>query len=385
MKVIFVTRGWPTIKDPMLGNYEAVQAKALAKRGIDVTVAFLQAKSLVHSFESRVVKKRDEDGVVLLSTSVVLTELPGVGWMKFNSVDLWLRQRAFSRVYDYYRKLKGDADIIHAHIITFAHDCRLVQKRYGIPFVITEHWSKMNLPVLDKSILKRCEAYFWADKVICVSKALADSLKNKLGVNSQVVHNMVPDFFFEQHQLKNTSSKLFRFISVGSLVGIKGFDLLIKAFSNTKHLSECQLSIIGGGQEESHLQQLIEQCNMQDKVFLLGLKKPEEVGELLAMSDCFILTSHRETFGIVLIEAMAKGKPVIATACGGPESFVNECNGILIPVGNIDAATKAIDQMVEEINKYDSDTIRDYCYDNFSEEAIAQRIIEVYYELKKTN
>ena len=78
---------------------------------------------------------------------------------------------------------------------------------------------------------------------------------------------------------------------------------------------------------------------------------------------------------------MAKGKPVIATVCGGPEGFVNDSNGILIPSEDVDAASKAIDSMVENINRYDNASIRQYCHDNFSEEAISQKIISVYKEV----
>ena len=157
--------------------------------------------------------------------------------------------------------------------------------------------------------------------------------------------------------------------------------MIINALRECKHLDKCELNIIGRGPEEANLKSLIEKCQLQDKVFLLGVKTPQEVSRLIADSDCLILTSRRETFGIVYIEAMAKGKPVIATICGGPESFVNESNGLLIPAEDVEATTKAIDYMVENVDKYDNAAIRQYCHDNFSEEAISQKIITVYKEV----
>ena len=177
MKVVFVTRGWPTKDNPMSGNYEAVQAKALARQGVDVTVVFLQRKSLGHLFDSRSIRRRDENGIMVLSTMAVMTELPGVGRTKYNPLDLWLCQKAFGRIYEYYRREKGDADLIHAHLIVHAANCKMVLDKYHIPFVITEHWSKMNFASLSKSIIRISDGYRWADKVISVSKALADSLK----------------------------------------------------------------------------------------------------------------------------------------------------------------------------------------------------------------
>lgn len=383
MKVIFVTRGWPTKKDPMMGNYESVQAKALAKRGTDVTVISLQKMSLAHAFESRTIRKSEEDGVTILTVPVVVTEIPHISFSKYSSLDLWLSQRAFLRAYEYYREQKGDADVIHAHFVIHAYNCRLVLNRYQIPFIITEHWSKMNYATLEKDILKRCKAYNWADRVVCVSKALADSLKSKLGVESVVINNMVSDKFFDQEPMKQTPKREgpVKFVSVGSLVRRKGYDLIISCLRNCKHLNRCQLSIIGGGPEEANLKALIEQCQLQDKVFLLGKKTPEEVSRQITESDCFILTSRRETFGIVYIEAMAKGKPVIATICGGPESFVNESNGLLIPAEDVEAITKAIDYMVDHLDQYDGEAIRHFCQENFSEEAISKQILSLYEEV----
>lgn len=383
MKAIFVTRGWPTKKDPMMGNYESVQAKALAKRGVDITVISLHKKSLMHIFESRAIRKRDEDGVMILTVPVVVTEIPQIAISKNSRLDLWLSQRAFLRAYEYYRKKKGEADVIHAHFVIHAYNCRMVLNRYQIPFVITEHWSKMNYATLEKNILKRCEAYNWADRVVCVSKALADSLKQKFGLECKVVHNMVSDQFFDQEPVRQTSKNegVLKFVSVGSLVQRKGYDLIVNALQKCKHLDKCELNIIGGGPEEANLKALIDKCQLQDKVFLLGVKTPQEVGRLIADSDCLILTSRRETFGIVYIEAMAKGKPVIATTCGGPESFVNESNGLLIPAEDVEAITKAIDYMVEHLDQYDGESIRHFCYENFSEDAISKQIISLYEEV----
>ena len=172
-----------------------------------------------------------------------------------------------------------------------------------------------------------------------------------------------------------------KFVSVGSLVHGKGYDLIINALQKCRHLDKCELNIIGGGPEEASLKSLIVKCQLQNKVFLLGVKTPQEVSRLIADSDCLILTSRRETFGIVYIEAMAKGKPVIATICGGPESFVNESNGLLIPAEDVEATTKAIDYMVEHLDQYDGEAIRHFCYENFSEDAISKRIISLYEEV----
>lgn len=384
MKVLFVTRGWPSKDNPMSGNYEAVQAKALAKHGVEVTVAYLKKKSVSHIFDSRKIRQREEDNITVLSRTVVVSELPGVKSTRYGWLDSWLCQKAFLELYEYYKNLKGDADIIHAHLIVHAFNCKKVIEKYHIPFVITEHWSKMNYAMLDAGLVRLGEGYKWADRVVCVSSALADSLKQKFGLECRVINNMVSNGFFEQTVVKQSSSfsrDVMKFVSVGTLEVRKGYDLIIKGLQRSKHRDKCQLSIIGSGPEEESLRKLIADNGLQDRVFLLGRKPPEEVSAQISASDCFVLTSRRETFGIVYIEAMAKGKPVIATICGGPESFVNESNGVLIPAEDVEATAGAIDYMVDHLGQYDSVAIREFCYENFSEERITQKIIALYNEV----
>ena len=338
---------------------------------------------MLHLFDSRSINGYEENGITVISKTLVVFEIPGLTRTKFNRFDLWLGQRAFNRLYRYYRKIKGDADLIHAHIIHNAYHCKKVLDKYHLPLIITEHWSKMNATVLGNNLLRLGVGYRWADKVICVSDELSDSLMKKFGKKCVVINNMVSDVFFEGD---NTSTKfphvdMVHFVSVGTIEKRKGFDLTIKALAKAKCRNRCRLEIVGSGPEEDNLRKLIEQYGLNEHVFLVGRKKPEDVNQLIAASDCFILTSRLETFGIVYIEAMAKGKPVIATVCGGPEGFVNDSNGILIPSEDVDAASKAIDSMVENINRYDNASIRQYCHDNFSEEAISQKIISVYKEV----
>ena len=104
---------------------------------------------------------------------------------------------------------------------------------------------------------------------------------------------------------------------------------------------------------------------------------------MLETSDCFVLASKSETFGIVYIEAMAKGLPVIATRCGGPEEFVNKDNGLLVDVGDCEALTEAMVYMMNHKDLYNKEMIRQFCLENFSESAIADKIIEEYNKVIK--
>lgn len=375
MKVLFVTRGFPSVDDPMAGNYEAVQAKALARKGIDVTVLNYQWKSLSHLFRLKKPKCFEEDGVKVIQVEMIMPVVPYV--LNSFEINRWVKKRALARLYRRYLRHNSKFDVVHAHSAFMAYVSSVLKEKFKVPFVITEHWSKLNYEVIGEEEVKLCEGYAHADAIITVSSQLADSLKRKFGADSVVIHNMVADRFFDGELKQRVSDKI-KFVSVGALIPRKGYDILIKAFANAKKNSNCTLSIVGAGPEEAALRELICEHQLQDKVFLLGGKSPDEIGEIIEDSDCFALTSRRETFGIVYIEAMAKGKPVIATVCGGPESFVNASNGVLIPQEDIAATSDAIDYMVDHIKEFDAQKIRQDCYDSFSEDVIADKIIEVY-------
>ena len=101
----------------------------------------------------------------------------------------------------------------------------------------------------------------------------------------------------------------------------------------------------------------------------------------MAVADAFVLSSRNETFGVVIIEALALGKPVIATQCGGPESILRPADGLLVPVDDVSAMANAMCQLIERRNDYDPVEIRQSCVARFSETAIAKRLNWIYAEV----
>jgi len=216
-----------------------------------------------------------------------------------------------------------------------------------------------------------------ADKVICVSKALADNLHQKCGLDSIVINNMVGNEFFRTRKIKGPSGA-FKFIAVGSVKKVKRFDLLVEAFALCQFPKNVTLEIVGDGPERALIAGMVQELQLSDQVKLLGMKTPEEVSNLLCQSDCFVLSSHLETFSIVLIEAMAKGLSVIATKCGGPETFIRTEDGLLIEKDSVKEMAEALKHMMGHANEYNAEEIRQHCYDHFSQDVIADKIIDVY-------
>ena len=124
--------------------------------------------------------------------------------------------------------------------------------------------------------------------------------------------------------------------------------------------------------------------DIQKQVNFLGRISQERVREEMMKSDCFVLSSNFETFGVVLIEALACGLPLIATKCGGPEDIVNEQNGILIDVENQLQLEDAMITMYKNAHNYDKEKLRNYAKEKFGEKTFIENVIK-YYKVRIDN
>jgi len=139
---------------------------------------------------------------------------------------------------------------------------------------------------------------------------------------------------------------------------------------------DVRLTIIGSGSEYDNLNSLIQKLNMQQQIKLYGIASRKEVLERLQNSDVFVSSSHYETFGVVIIEAMSCGLPVVATKCGGAESIVvDDKLGKLVDININDLS---LGMLAVYNKKYDSKYIRNYVIDNFSADVVSSKWMQVY-------
>jgi len=132
------------------------------------------------------------------------------------------------------------------------------------------------------------------------------------------------------------------FVHVGRFAPPKNHALLIRSFTDVvRHYPDTILLLAGEGELLPAVKELVNRQGLQEKVRFLGPR--QDVADLLNASDVFVLPSDWEGVPVSALEAMATGKPIIATAVGGvPEIIESGCNGFLVPAGNSEMLTQAM-------------------------------------------
>ena len=165
-----------------------------------------------------------------------------------------------------------------------------------------------------------------------------------------VISNPIQRSFTERQ--KEWNNKIQNIVAVGRLEKQKNYPLLINAFNTiSQEFNDVHLNIYGEGSLKNELIELINHLNLQERVSLCG--RNHNILAALLDSDLYILSSDYEGMPNALMEAMAIGLPCISTNClTGPSDLIkNGTNGILIPVGDMNALVNAMKTIIKNINK----------------------------------
>jgi L-malate glycosyltransferase len=383
MHVLVIPSWYPTTKTPLNGIFFKEQAKALCENGVNVGLIYPEIRGLsgicIKDFLNNhfQMQQISEDKVKTLRLH---------SWNLFPKIS---RLQASQWVYEgkklarKYIELNGKPDIIHAHSALWGgYVARYISNYYDIPYVITEHSSSYARKLINAWEIPYVKKIFKnSSEIVAVSTAFAHILKEYTNCKDvMVIPNSIDTNYFFLKQ-KNNDDK-FVFLFTAFLTKNKGTDILIKAFEKAfKHNENVVLKIGGDGEQKKELQQLVKQLKLNNRVEFLGMLSREEVRKYLLSCNAFVLPSYYETFGVVLIEALSTGTPVISTKCGGPEDIVIKEVGILVEKGNINELSNALQNMYESNNEYDMDGIRNYVIKKYSNSAVSKKLINIYEEI----
>ena len=154
--------------------------------------------------------------------------------------------------------------------------------------------------------------------------------------HSFICYSGIPNKYIETKS-KSFNHGVKRFVFVGSLYKLKNVDVTLYSLRKAFGENEYQFDIVGGGAEEERLHNIVNELGIQRHVFFHGKKNRDDAQNIIKEADCFVMVSSREAFGLVYVEAMAKGCVVIGTKGQGIDGvIINGENGFLCEAGNVD-------------------------------------------------
>jgi len=236
--------------------------------------------------------------------------------------------------------------------------------------------------IMDKGI-----KFFYkkADKIICVSKGVEESLNKKYSLSSKtiVIYNPIQQF----NDISSTSTKpssTYNILSIGRLTQQKNFTFLINAFFELRKLLPqhyLKLTILGEGELRKDLEAQINRLNLNEIVFLPGF---DDISRFLQESNLFVLSSNREGFGNVIVEALSAGLPVVSTDCpsGPSEILENGKYGKLVPINDVKSLRDSMYQLLLNPNQLSNSQERKQKANEFNVEKIINLYESVFLSLK---
>lgn len=364
-------RWYPNRTDPQLGVFIQKHARAIAS--LNRVRVFFAVNDPAMAAGAIEFEQSEVDGVK--EYRYYFPDAKGIFRRWKNTVRYlrcWRRFKREAGLYNGYRP-----DILHAYIIlrTVLIACS-ASWLHKTPFVVSEQWSGYvsgeygRLGWLRRAMIRG--SLRKAGGISAVSYFLKRHLEAHLKRSDiRVIYNVIEPEIPAPAEKREQG---IRIALVADLVDdIKNISDVLRCLPDleSKHPG-VRLEIIGGGRDESSLMKLSASLGLTEStVRFHGRKANADVYRLLVDSDFLVMNSRFETFSLICAEALRCGKPVVATACGGPEEIINERNGILIAAGDRSALAHALERMCTTYGSYKSDVLQQEAEQKFGAQPAA--------------
>lgn len=381
MKHILMIPSWyGTVDQPVIGSFFHEHALALSQAGMRVGVAYPEIRQLRRLTPRLLLRNHFQ------SSSQMEGPLPTCrlhGWNLFpklmkQQMEAWCRFA--EKLAQRYMAAFGRPDLIHAQSSVWAGiAAKRISEKMGIPYCVTEHASVFMKQAVLGTHWTKCwstpyirEAFDHAKTVVAVSSALKKALAPYTSKEIEVIPNVVDTGLFQPR--KGIKRQDFHFLTISHLVPRKRVDLLLRAFKQVGG----HLTIGGDGPEKPRLIQLAKELGIENSVFFLGGLSREGVRAALQSADAFVLASEHETFGVVCIEALASGVPVVATRSGGTEDIIDDQLGYLVPANDAAALAIAMERIKKMAHSYDPEKLHGIAHQRFGPDAVCRKYQNIF-------
>lgn len=286
---------------------------------------------------------------------------------------------------------REELDILHVHYAMPHAICAILAKQMckrDVKIITTLHGTDITVLGIDSSLTQMIKfGIEQSDRVTAVSHSLVGQTKEMLHTEREidVIYNFVDEREYyrkpelqlkEDYGIRDDEAVL---IHISNFRRVKRVTDVIRTFANVRVKMPAKLLLVGDGPEYSACHQLVTDLDLEDDVLFLG--KQENVSELLSISDLKLLLSEKESFGLVLLEAMACGVPCIGTNIGGiPEVIDHGDTGYIAELGNVEQMSYFANKILEDkhLHQNMSFQAKEVVKDKFATETILRQYENLY-------
>jgi teichuronic acid biosynthesis glycosyltransferase TuaC len=392
MKVLVVSNMYPTAADKIRGLFIHQQVRELMRQGCDVKVVSpVPETPLLVKYISRKWKRYSDipererpDEVEVFHPRYL--ELPRTWGIASSG------KRMYRGAHGVFKDLVNEFrfDIIHAHVILpDGYTAMLLSQELEKPFVVTVHGQDFQQTMHKNDRCKRIieRVISLSSKTVTVSDKLKKIAESELDIDPgriMVIPNGIDrkDVVREKEGANHPYKEKVVLVSVSNLVETKGIDLNIRAIGNLKKkYKDILYIVIGEGEERKKLERLVEELRVEDTVLFMGQLPHRKVLKYMERCDIFSLPSWNEGFGVVYLEAMASGKPVIGCRGEGIDGIIRHGEtGMLVEPKDVASLTDTLDFLISnrEESKRFGTRARKLVLDNYTWENSASALICLY-------
>lgn len=280
--------------------------------------------------------------------------------------------------------LENHVDLLHVNISGY-EIAGVSAKHADIPVI----GMMCILPHHDQDIIRKAFTIYTAryyDVVLSKSKFAIDEWIRFAGLNPErclyIWNGVDLEYFRPWWEFRNFREDEFTVISAGRLELGKGHEKAVELMNLLRNRKDIKLLIVGDGSKEYELRRMVEQMGLEEKCSLLGYI--DNMPSVFVKSDCFICLSQSESFGQVVIEAMAAGLPVIASDTGTFRELIRDGEtGFIVKGDNLLDAARIIVMLAYDRDLYMkiSRSAREYVEKNFSLEKMVDNHLRIYQKI----
>jgi len=372
-KILVVPKWYPWPDKPVLGHFCREHARALSGRHEVVVLASRATPS--PGFAVYELTEKVEDGLRTLRVRYRRPRVRALGMAC-----------QIAGMVGALAKLRRDGfapDVVHAHVYSAGLPALLLGRISRATVVVTEHYSGFKRGrITGSDLLTARIAFRGADLVAPVSAELAEQVRRVVpGARIRVMPNVVDTELFRPaaHARREGPPRL---LAVGNLAEVKGHAHLLEALGALRERREATLDVVGDGELRESLEARATELGLSGAVTFRGELGKVTVAQLMREADLLVLPSLYETFGCVLIEAMASGVGSVATRVGGVPEVLDAEAGVLVGPGDPGALAAGIEQALDR--GFDSAELAHQARERYSYDTVARAWSAVYDELSRS-